>query len=85
MGFMRKQMLLQQRASFELTLQERMSYLSRKGIQPAKTGKDTVVMKLNADIKAVNERLRAVEDNDQKTAGTAKAEVRRARTLRTLA
>jgi hypothetical protein len=33
----------------------------------------------------VNERLRAVEDNDQKAAGTAKAEVRRARTLRTLA
>lgn len=85
MSFMRKQMLLQQKASFELTLQERMSYLSRKGILPPRTDKDTAVMKLNADIKAVNERLRAVDDNDRKAAGTAKAEGKRAKTPRTLA
>ena len=67
MGFMRKQMLLQQRASFEQTLQERMSSLSKKGIQPPKTDKDPIVKKLKADIKAVNKRLRAVAENDKKT------------------
>lgn len=85
MGFMRKQMLLQQKASLELTLQERMSYLSRKGDQPSKPGKDTVVMKLQADIEAVNKRLRAVDDSDRKAGEKVRAEVKRARIPRTLA
>jgi len=78
MGFMRKQMLLQQRASFEQTLQERMSSLSKKGIQPPKTDKDPIVKKLKADIKAVNKRLRAVAENDKKTEENTKRKADRA-------
>ena len=78
MGFMRKQMLLQQRASFEQTLQERMSSLSKKGIQPPKTDKDPIVKKLKADIKAVNKRLRAVAENDRKTEDNTKRKADRA-------
>lgn len=78
MGSMRKQMLLQQRASFELTLQERMCYLSGKGIEPAKVGKDAVVGKLGADIKAVNERLKTVTGNDRKAAELAKTKAKSA-------
>jgi hypothetical protein len=78
MGFMRKQMLLQQRASFEQTLLERMSSLSKKGIQPPKTDKDPIVKKLKADIKAVNKRLRAVAENDRKTEDNTKRKADRA-------
>jgi hypothetical protein len=78
MGFMRKQMLLQQRASFEQTLQERMASLSKRGIQSPKADKDTIVRKLKADIKAVNKRLRTVAENDKKTEGNAKIKADRA-------
>lgn len=78
MGLMRKQMLLQQRASFEQTLRERLSFLSGKGIQPPKTDKDTIVRKLKADIKAVNRRLKAVAENDKRTEEMAKIKAERA-------
>ena len=76
MGFMRKQMLIQQRASYELTLRNRMSFLSEKGVPAPKADKDTIVKKLKADIKAVNKRLRVVAEHDKRTEemATAKAE-----------
>lgn len=77
MGFMRKQMLMQQRASFEQTLEDRLSYLSEKGINSLKVDKDTIVKKLKADITAVNERLRAIADNDKRTEETAKLKAER--------
>jgi hypothetical protein len=78
MGFMRKQMLLQQRASFERTLQERMSYLSDKGVVSPKAEKDTIVKKLKADIKAVNKRLRTVAENDKRTEEMARTKAEKA-------
>jgi len=78
MGMMRKQMLLQQRASFELTLKERLSFLTGKGIPPAKADKDTIVRKLKADVRAVGRRLKAVADNDKRTEEMAKIKAERA-------
>ncbi len=78
MGFMRKQMLLQQRASYERTLQERMSYLSDKGVVSPKAEKDTIVRKLKADIKAVNKRLRTVAEHDKRTEEMAKTKAEKA-------
>jgi hypothetical protein len=78
MGLMRKQMLLQQRASFEQTLKERLSFLAGKGVLASKVDKDTIVRKLKADIKAVNKRLRAVADNDKKTEEMARIKAERA-------
>jgi len=65
-------MLMQQRASFEQTLQERLSFLSGKGVQSLKVDKDTIVRKLKADIKAVNNRLRTVAGNDKRSEEMAK-------------
>jgi hypothetical protein len=78
MGFMRKQMLIQQRASFERTLQERRSFLSEKGIEPPKADKDTLVRKLRADIKAVNKRLRVIASNEKRTEEMAMIKAERA-------
>ena len=78
MGSMRKQMLTQQRASFEQTLRERLSFLSGKGIQSSKADKDTIVRKLKADIRAVNFRLRTIADNEKRTEELAKIKAGRA-------
>jgi len=78
MGSMRKQMLLQQKASFELTLKERLSFLAGKGIPSAKADKDTIVRKLKADVRAVGRRLRAVAENDKRTEEMAKVKAERA-------
>lgn len=77
MGIMRKQMLAKQRASFELTLQERLSYLSGKGIPSSKADKDTIVRKLKADIRAVNKRLKTIADNDKRTEEMARIKAER--------
>jgi hypothetical protein len=70
-------MLIQQRASFEQTLQERLSFLSGKGVQSPKVDKDTIVRKLKADIKAVNNRLRTVAGNDKRSEEMAKIKAER--------
>ena len=78
MGLMRKQLLLQQRASFEQTLRERLAFLSGKGVLSPKADKDTIVRRLKADIKAVNKRLRTVAANDKRTEEMAKIKAERA-------
>jgi hypothetical protein len=80
MGVMRKQMLGQQRASFEQTLRERLSFLSGKGIPSSKADKDTIVRKLKADIRAVNNRLRTIADNEKRTEEMARIKAERAAT-----
>jgi hypothetical protein len=74
----RKQILMRQKASFEHKLQDRLSFLSGKGIKSPKADKDTLVRKLQADIKAVNKRLRLIADNDQRTEEMAKIKAERA-------
>ncbi|MBE3125898.1 MAG: hypothetical protein IMZ57_09600 [Acidobacteria bacterium] len=78
MGLKRKQMLIRQKAYFEHELQDRMSFLSGKGIESPKADKDTLVRKLQADIRAVNKRLRLIADSEKKTEEMAKIKAERA-------
>jgi hypothetical protein len=78
MGLERKQMLMRQKARFEHTLQDRLSFLSGKGIKSPKADKDTVVRKLQADIRAVNKRLRVIAASEKKTEEMAKIKAERA-------
>jgi len=63
---------MEQKASFERKLEDRLSYLSNKGIESPKIGKDIIVKKLRADINAVNTRLKWIADNEKKTEELAK-------------
>jgi hypothetical protein len=58
---------MEQKASFERRLEDRLSYLSKKGIEFPKIGKDVIVKKLRADINAVNTRLKWIADNEKRT------------------
>jgi hypothetical protein len=78
MGLERKQMLMRQKARFEHTLQDRLSFLSGKGIKSPKADKDTVVRKLQADIRAVNKRLRVIAAGEKRTEEMAKIKAERA-------
>ncbi len=78
MGLGRKQMVLGQKAYFEQKLQDRLSFLSGKGIKSPKADKDTLVRKLQAHIRAVNNRLRVIADNEKRTEEVAKAKAERA-------
>jgi hypothetical protein len=57
MGSKHKQSRMEQKASFERRLEDRLSYLSKKGIESPKIDKDVLVKKLRADINAVKTRL----------------------------
>ena len=78
MGLKRKQMLMQQKADFEHKLQARLSFLSGKGIKSPKADKDTLVRKLQANIRAVNKRLRLIADNEKRTEEIARIKAERA-------
>jgi len=78
MGLMRKQMLMRQKARFEHTLQARLSFLSGKGIKSPKAENDTIVRKMQADIKAVNKRLRVIAASEKRTEEMAKIKAERA-------
>jgi hypothetical protein len=78
MGLKRKQMLIQQKAYFEHRLKDRLSSLSGKGIKSPHADKDTLVRKWQADIRAVNNRLRVIANNEKRTEEMAKIKEERA-------
>jgi len=78
MGLKRKQMLMRQKAYFEHELQDRLSFLSGKGIKSPKADKDTLVRKMQANIRTVNKRLRLIADNEKRTEEMAKTKAGRA-------
>lgn len=78
MGLKRKQTLMRQKAYFEHDLEGRLAFLAGKGIKPPATDKDTLVRKLQADIRAVNRRLRLIADNEKRTEEMAKTKAERA-------
>jgi hypothetical protein len=78
MGLKRKQMQLRQKAYFEQKLKDRLSFLSGKGIEPPKADKDSLIRKLQANIRAVNNRLRLIVDNEKRTEEMAKMKAERA-------
>jgi hypothetical protein len=78
MGLMRKQMPMRQKAYFEQQLQDRLSFLSGKGIKSPKADKDTLVRKLQAKIRAVNNRLRLIAAHEKRTEEMVKIKAERA-------
>jgi hypothetical protein len=78
MGFMRKQMHLQQKAHFEQELKDRLSFLAGKGIEPPKANKDTLVRKIKADIRAANNRLNLIAASEKRTEEMSKLKAERA-------
>jgi hypothetical protein len=78
MGLRRKQILMQQKASFEHELKARLSFLTGKGVESPKADKDTLVRKFQANIRAVNKRLRLIAGNEKRTEEMAKIKAERA-------
>ena len=78
MRLKRKQMQLRQKAYFEQKLKDRLSFLSRKGIEAPKVDKDSLVRKLKGSIRAVNNRLRLIADHEKRTEEVAKIKADRA-------
>lgn len=73
-----KQIQLRQKEQFEHSLKSRLAFLAGKGIEPPKTDKDPIVRKIEADIRAVNNRLRLLAEHEKRTAEMAKAKADRA-------
>ncbi len=81
MGLKRKQMHLRQKAYYEQELKDRLSFLAGKGIKPPQADKDTLIRKLRANIRAVNNRLRLIEASEKRTEEMAKIKAERASAL----
>jgi hypothetical protein len=71
-------MQMRQKANIEQELQNRLSFLSGKGIEAPKIKKDPIVRKLQADVRALNNRLRLVADSEKRTEEMAKIKAERA-------
>jgi hypothetical protein len=78
MGLKRKQVQLRHKADFERDLQNRMIYLSGKGIDGPKADKDPIVRKMKAEIREAKNRLRRIADHDKRTEEMAKIKADRA-------
>ena len=72
MGLNRKQAEMERKAYFERRLKDRMSFLSKKGIESPQINKDTIFKKLRANIEAINVRLKTIASYEAKTAELAK-------------
>ncbi|MDD5169458.1 MAG: hypothetical protein PHN75_11625 [Syntrophales bacterium] len=68
MGSKQRQAQNGQKAGVERNLEERLAVLSEMGIEAREIEKDRFVKKLRADLRAVNNRLKAIDANEKKTA-----------------
>ncbi len=78
MGIKRKHMVSDQKAFLGQRLQNRLTYLSGKGIKSPEADKDTIVRKFKARIKAVDKALRLMADNEKRMEEMAKKKAERA-------
>ncbi|MBM3297790.1 MAG: hypothetical protein FJY83_09370 [Candidatus Aminicenantes bacterium] len=78
MGSKRKQTLLGQKVYFEKQLQDRMAFLSGKGGESRGPEKDPVLRRIQADIRAVNRRLRRLADQEKLAEQLAKMKAEKA-------
>ena len=78
MEMKRKLIQLRQKEYIEHKLQNRLSFLSGKGVKSPKADKDTLVRKWKADIKAINKRLKLMADHEKRTEEMAKIKAERA-------
>ncbi len=72
MGSNQKQVQTGQKESFERKLKDRRAFLSEKGIESNKIDKDMLVKHLQANIRAINTRLKAIDNNEKKNEELAK-------------
>jgi len=75
MGSKQKQTHIGRKVHFERKLEDRLSFLLKKGIESPMVNRDTLVKKLRAHIRAVNTRLEAIAANERKTEELAKIKV----------
>lgn len=78
MGTRRKQILLQQKATFEGKLKARLAFLSGKGIGTAKAEKDPLARELKAEVKASDRRLKRLAEYEKRTEEMARIKAERA-------
>jgi hypothetical protein len=72
MGSKQKQTHIGRKVQFERNLEDRLSFLLKKGIESPMVNRDTIVKKLRAHIRAINARLEAIAANERKTEELAK-------------
>jgi len=72
MGSNSKQVQTGQKETFERKLKERLAFLSEKGIESQRIEKDAIVKHLQANIRAINNRLKAIDANKKKDEELAK-------------
>ncbi len=82
MNLKKKGIHLKHKAAFEVELKDRLAYLAGKGVKAPQTDKDPIVRRIQADLRAVGRRLRAVEAQEKLTADLAKAKVDKAEALK---
>ncbi len=78
MGSKHRQAQNGRKESFERVLKKRMTLLLSKGIQSREIDKDAIVKNLRANIEAINNRLKAIDTNEKKTAELAKMKAEKA-------
>ena len=78
MGLKQKQLQIRQKEYFEHHLKNRLSFLAGKKVGAAEVDKDPLVKNLRAQIRAVNNRLRLLAENEKRTAEMAKIKADRA-------
>ena len=67
-----KEARLEQKASWERQLEQRLSQLEEKGVPPEKKAKDTSVRALRAKLREADRRLGVIEKKEQKIAEMAR-------------
>jgi hypothetical protein len=78
MGSRKKEAQERQKAYFERRLEERLSFLAKKGVEAPGIDKDALVKKLRANIRAINDRLKAIAGNEKRTEELAKIKAEKA-------
>lgn len=74
----KKQVQTGQKESFERRLKNRRAYLSEKGIESPVSDKDAIVKHLQANIRAINLRLKTIDGQEKKNEELAKKKVEKA-------
>ena len=66
------------KASFERNLKDRLALLLSRGVESREINKDALVKKFRANIEAINNRLKAIDANEKKTAELARMKAEKA-------
>lgn len=78
MGSKHRQAQNGRKVSFERNLKNRLALLLSRGIESREIDKDVLVKKLRANIEAINNRLKAIDASEKKTAELARIKAEKA-------